>query len=160
MTGSWAQWAGAELVLLLALFAPLPNCDPHCPDLFRLARSRADGDSTSYWASGPDPASRVDVQLDFGTTKQIKAVAVDWEHPAQVLDLRHVQWLRPLLIVICFLYQAFELQVASGGKWTTIFGTSGNNLQATSYVGPVVSGTALRIRMTQVPHFIDTLPIA
>ena len=45
--------------------------------------ARADGDAQSYWASGPDPASRVDVQLDFGATKQIKAVEIDWEHPAQ-----------------------------------------------------------------------------
>ena len=45
---------------------------------------RADGDAQSYWASGPDPASRVDVQLDFGTSRQIKAVEIDWEHPAQV----------------------------------------------------------------------------
>ena len=89
----------------------------------------ADGDAQSYWASGPDPASPVDVQLDFGATKQIKAVEIDWEHPAQ----------------------AFELQMANGGKWATVFGTSGNNLQTTKYVGPIVSGTALRIHMTQ-PH--------
>jgi len=89
-----------------------------------------DGDTQSYWASTQDPASRVDVQLDFGTAKQIKVVEIDWELPAQ----------------------AFELQVAmSGRKWTTIFATSGNNLQTTKYVGPVVSGTALRIRMAQ-PH--------
>jgi hypothetical protein len=29
----------------------------------------------------------VDVQLDFGMAKQIKAVEIDWEHPAQVLHL-------------------------------------------------------------------------
>merc|ERR1711904_672756 len=89
----------------------------------------ADGDAQSYWASGPDPTSRVDVQLDFGATRQIKAVEIDWEHPAQ----------------------AFELQVASGGRWNTVYGTSGNNLQTTKYVGPTVAGTALRIRMTK-PH--------
>lgn len=88
----------------------------------------ADGDAQSYWSSAADPASRVDVQLDFGATKQIKAVEIAWEHPAQ----------------------AFELQVASGGKWATIFSTSGNNLQTTNYIGPVVSGSALRIRMTQL----------
>lgn len=89
----------------------------------------SDGDAQSYWASGLDPASRVDVQLAFGAARQIKAVHIDWEHPAQ----------------------AFEVQVANDGKWSTIFGTSGNNLQTSSYVGPVVTGTALRIRMTQ-PH--------
>jgi len=88
----------------------------------------ADGDAQTWWSSATDPASRVDVQLDFGATKQIKAVEIEWEHPAQ----------------------AFELQVASGGKWATIFSTSGNNLQTTSYIGPVVSGSALRIRMTQL----------
>jgi len=89
----------------------------------------ADGDAQSYWSSGPDPASKVDVQLDFGAAKQIKAVEIDWEYPPQ----------------------AFELQVARGGGWATIYGTSGNNLQTTKYVGPVVGGTALRIRMT-LPH--------
>jgi len=90
----------------------------------------ADGDTHSYWASAPDPVSRVDVQLDFGTAKQIKVIELDWEHPAQ----------------------AFELQVAMyGRKWATIFATSGNNLQTTKYVGPIVSGTALCIRMAQ-PH--------
>ncbi len=46
--------------------------------------------------------------------------------------------------------QAYELQVASGGRWTSVFSTSGNNLQATKFAGPAVLGTALRIRMTRV----------
>ena len=46
--------------------------------------------------------------------------------------------------------QAYELQLASGGRWTSVFSTSGNNLQATEFVGPAVLGTALRIRMTRV----------
>merc|ERR1712039_882273 len=70
-----------------------------------------------------------DVQLDFGATKRIKSIEIDWEHPAQ----------------------AFELQVASGGKWSTVYGTSGNNLQTTQYVGAALSASALRIRMT-TPH--------
>ena len=46
--------------------------------------------------------------------------------------------------------QAYELQVASGGRWTSIYSTSGNNLQTTRYVGPAVSGSALKIRMSTV----------
>ena len=44
----------------------------------------ADGDARSYWASAFDPTAPVDVQLDFGSAKQITAVEIDWEHPAQV----------------------------------------------------------------------------
>lgn len=92
-------------------------------------KSIADGDAQSYWASASDPAAPVDVQLDFGEAKNIKSVEIEWEHPAQ----------------------AYELQVANGGRWTSIYSTSGNNLQATRYVGPAVSGSALKIRMT-MPH--------
>lgn len=93
------------------------------------AKNIVDGDAQSYWASGSDPAAQVDVQLDFGAAKQIKTIEIEWEHPAQ----------------------AFELQVASRGKWTSVYATSANNLQRTTYLGPVVSGSALRIRMTR-PH--------
>ncbi len=44
--------------------------------------------------------------------------------------------------------QAYELQVANGGRWASVYSTSGNNLQRTQYVGPTVSASALRIRMT------------
>jgi len=88
-----------------------------------------DGDAQSYWASGSDPTNPVDVQLDLSTTSQIKSIEIEWEHPAQ----------------------AFELQVSSRGKWTSIFGTTGNNARTTKYVGPAVSGNALRIRMSK-PH--------
>lgn len=89
----------------------------------------ADEDAKSYWSSAPDAALPVDVLLDFGETKQIKAVEIEWEHPAQ----------------------AFELQVASHGSWTTAYATSGNNQQGTRYVGPAIAGSALRVRMTK-PH--------
>lgn len=89
----------------------------------------ADGDAQSYWASASDPAAPVDVQLNFGSAKQIKSVEIEWEHPAQ----------------------AYELQVANANSWTTVQSTSGNNLQRTKYVGPTVSASALRIRMT-MPH--------
>jgi hypothetical protein len=48
------------------------------------AKNIVDGDAQSYWASGSDPAARVDVQLDFGAAKQIKTIEIEWEHPAQV----------------------------------------------------------------------------
>ena len=46
-------------------------------------KNTVDGDARSYWASGSDPAARVDVQFDFGAVKQIKTVEIEWEHPAQ-----------------------------------------------------------------------------
>jgi len=88
----------------------------------------ADGDAQSYWASGSDPVGPVDLQLDFRSMKQIKVVEIDWEHPAQ----------------------AFELQISSGGRWTSVYSTTGNNLRTTRYVGQAMSGSALRIRMTGV----------
>jgi len=93
------------------------------------AKNIGDGDAQSYWASGSDPTGPVDVQLDFGTVRQIKSIEIDWEHPAQ----------------------AYELQVATGSGWQSIHSTTGNNLHMTRYVGPSVSGSALRIRMTK-PH--------
>lgn len=92
-------------------------------------RNIANADAQSYWASGSDPTGPVDVQFDFGARRHIKAVEIDWEHPAQ----------------------AYELQVARGGGWQTIYATTGNNLHQTEYVGPAVSGSALRIRMLK-PH--------
>merc|ERR1711988_1789405 len=89
----------------------------------------ADGDARSYWASAFDPSGPVDLQFDFGSEKRVSAVEIDWESPAQ----------------------AYEMQVSSGGQWITISNTVGNNLQTTKYVGPAISGTALRIRMT-MPH--------
>jgi hypothetical protein len=50
----------------------------------------ADGDAQSYWASASDPAAPIDVQLDFGAPKQIQAVEIEWEHPAQVITLSHL----------------------------------------------------------------------
>ena len=46
-------------------------------------KSIADANAQSYWASGNDPAGPVDVQLDFGAMQTMKAIAIDWEHPAQ-----------------------------------------------------------------------------
>ena len=42
-----------------------------------------DGDGGSFWASGVDPASVVDLNIDFGGAKQIRAVEIDWEYQAQ-----------------------------------------------------------------------------
>ena len=76
------------------------------------ASSVADGDSTSFWASAYDPAENavVDVQLNLGSPKQIHRITIDWEYPAT----------------------AFEVQVAKEGSWTTIYATSGNNLNHTT----------------------------
>merc|ERR1711862_578968 len=92
-------------------------------------KNLADSDTNSYWASAFDPAAPVDVQFNLGSEKQISAVEIDWERPAQ----------------------AYSLQVASAGKWKDIHSTSGNNLLTTKYVGLKVSGSALRLRMTK-PH--------
>ena len=108
-----------------------------------------DGDGQSYWTSGFDPAAPVDVQLHFGSAIQIKAIEIDWEYPAQacLCDISFV----PLRdSSFRFERKAYELQVATGGKWTSVYATSGNNAQATKYVGPGVSGSALRLRMTKV----------
>ena len=45
----------------------------------------ADGDAQTYWASASDPTAPIDVQLDFGAPRQIQAVEIDWEQPAQAL---------------------------------------------------------------------------
>lgn len=92
-------------------------------------QNAVDGDGNSFWASGSDPASGVDVQLDFGAAKQIQAVEIEWEYPAQ----------------------AFDVQVASAGAWSGLFAATGNNLKTSKYLGPAASGSALRIRMTR-PH--------
>ena len=46
--------------------------------------------------------------------------------------------------------EAFEVQLASGGVWKSIFTTSSNNLNTTKYFGPAVTGHVMRIRMSQV----------
>ena len=53
-------------------------------DAQHVVKSITDGDAKSYWASAIDPTSPVDVQIDFGSAKQIKSVEISWEHPAQV----------------------------------------------------------------------------
>ena len=52
------------------------------------ANSIVDGNSESHWASGFDPASPVDVVLDFGAAKVIETVSIDWEHPPLVVYLQ------------------------------------------------------------------------
>ena len=86
----------------------------------------SDGDPSSYWASGYDPAENTveDVQLNLGSPKQISAISVDWEYPAK----------------------AFEVQVGVDGSWTTIFATSGNNLNHTTVISGIL-GSQIRVRM-------------
>ena len=48
-----------------------------------VVKNAVDGDAHSFWASGSDPTSGVDLHIDLGVTKQIRAVEIDWEYPAQ-----------------------------------------------------------------------------
>jgi hypothetical protein len=48
------------------------------------ASSIVDGNSESHWASGFDPTSPVDVVFDFGASKVIEMVSIEWEHPPLV----------------------------------------------------------------------------
>jgi len=94
-----------------------------------VVKNAVDGDANSFWASGSDPTSGVDLHMDLGVTKHIRAVEIDWEYPAQ----------------------AFELQVARGGVWSRAISVAGNNLKRNRYQGLSIAGSALRIRMTK-PH--------
>ena len=51
------------------------------------AKGAIDGDDHSFWASGVDPASGVDMNVDFGATKIIRTVEIEWEYPAQVFPI-------------------------------------------------------------------------
>ena len=48
------------------------------------AASAVDGNAQSYWASGFDPNSAVDMILDFGAAKKIEKVEISWEYPPLV----------------------------------------------------------------------------
>ena len=48
------------------------------------AANAVDGNAQSYWASGFDPSSAVDMILDFGATKKIEKVEIAWEYPPLV----------------------------------------------------------------------------
>ena len=109
------------------------------------ASNAIDGSAESYWASGLDPATAVSVDLDFGTTKIIEKVVIEWEH-APLVRLHLNSW----ACVIASIWQAFEIQTSASGVWDTIFATSTNNLDETKYLGPPVKGASLRIKMTQV----------
>jgi len=109
----------------LANAAPTADASATSSDSQHTVDQLTDADAATYWASSAD--SPVDVQLDFGSVTQIKAVEIDWERPAQ----------------------AFEIQVLNGGGWTTVSANTGNNLPSTRFSGPAVAGTAIRIHMTK-----------
>ena len=48
------------------------------------ANNVADGSSQSFWASGFDPTSGVDMSFDFGASKVIDMIEISWEHPPLV----------------------------------------------------------------------------
>jgi len=52
-----------------------------------MASSIVDGSGDSYWASGFDPISAVDVMMDFGSAKVIESVSIEWEHPPLVSEV-------------------------------------------------------------------------
>jgi len=81
-----------------------------------------DGDEATYWASEADGAV---FTVDLDGEKRVDRVDISWERPAT----------------------AFEIELASGGGWTSFYSTSGNALTHTVALGPSMSGSSLRIRM-------------
>ena len=65
----------------LANAAPTADASATSSDSQHTVDQLTDADAATYWASSAD--SPVDVQLDFGSVTQIKAVEIDWERPAQ-----------------------------------------------------------------------------
>ena len=66
----------------------------------------------------------MDVELSLGSKKQVHSVTIDWEYPAK----------------------AFEVQVAEEGSWTTIYATSGNNLNRPTVLTSILV-SQIRVRM-------------
>ena len=111
--------------LTLALFIFRVAFHSLCPGCFAIL---PDGDAQSYWASGPDPASRVDVQLDFGAARQIKAVEIDWEHPAQVCAICCFLCFATCLVILVCLFRSRRLScrlpmVGDGQPYMVLLGT-------------------------------------
>ena len=61
----------------LANAAPTADASATSSDSQHTVDQLTDADAATYWASSAD--SPVDVQLDFGSVTQIKAVEIDWE---------------------------------------------------------------------------------
>merc|ERR1740121_632199 len=90
-----------------------------------------DNDESTFWASALDAAENapVDIEIPFGSTKHVIDFEISWEYPAK----------------------SFDIQVASGGTWSSFFSTSDNNLNLTAISAHSVRGSKLRIRMHE-PH--------
>lgn len=73
---------------VLANAAPTADASATSSDSQHTVDQLTDANAATYWASSADPASPVDVQLDFGSVTQIKAVEIDWERPAQAKSPR------------------------------------------------------------------------
>lgn len=86
-----------------------------------------DGDEATYWASGATDGAIFTIDLDG--EKRVDRVEISWEQPAT----------------------AFDIELASGGGWSSFYSTSGNALSHTVALGPAMSGSSLRIRMV-APH--------
>uniref|UniRef100_A0A7S0ABQ2 F5/8 type C domain-containing protein n=1 Tax=Pyrodinium bahamense TaxID=73915 RepID=A0A7S0ABQ2_9DINO len=95
------------------------------------AQSAVDGSRLSYWASAFDPPKDTPVVLELRMeeTKPVSVVKIDWEYPAK----------------------SFEVQVGTGGKWSTFYTTVNNVLLENNLFGNAKVGDSLRILMKE-PH--------
>jgi len=99
-----------------------------------------DNDENTFWASAFDAAENVpvDIEIPFGSTKHVIDFEISWEYPAK----------------------SFDIQVASGGTWSSFFSTSDNNLNLTAISAHSVRGSKLRIRMHEVGGSSDGASVA
>jgi len=92
------------------------------------ADKAADNEATTFWASEFDVKAPVVFKLDFGTSKHIQELEIDWEFPAK----------------------AFSVSVSSGGALQQVFATSSNVLPV-SRVAVSRAVNAIIVEMTE-PH--------
>ena len=88
----WQQFEKKSIQADVALGADVSATSSSAQHVIKNA---VDGDAHSFWASGPDPTSGVDLHIDLGATKQIRAVEIDWEYPAQACSTNsfvHIRW--------------------------------------------------------------------
>lgn len=79
-------------------------------DEFHGGYSAVDGQEASFWSSAANPAGSVSIEFDFGEARHLKAVEIDWEHPAE----------------------SFSIEVSQDGQtWATAFSTDVNSVFGT-----------------------------
>jgi len=90
------------------------------------ASMAVDGRSSTFWASALDPAEPVALTIDFGASKKIQAINIQWEHPAK----------------------SFSVSLtADGVKWQEVFATDSNVLGTTNIPIGHVRATKARVVM-------------